>query len=135
VRKSDWFNVLVYNTIQDLANFLGRNARVINYYNGPPPQYRRNAQSIDQLQAISKLWQVPFKHFQNNEYLIEKVLYNNEHITDDQLKFLSWIRGQLKFEEQGLTTQQEKYLIDQALNLKESFLEYLGDLIDKMKHD
>ncbi|QKY70205.1 hypothetical protein [Lentibacillus sp. CBA3610] len=121
-------------TLYDLNTFLKRPKKTIQRYLDPPPHIDRETIRQQKESIINKIDLEALKHEHNKDYLYILILYFGLHISDDQLKYLRWIRGNdIKFEECRLTLEQEQQLIDKALNLKQDFLEQIRSMINDMR--
>ncbi|MBM7571410.1 hypothetical protein [Aquibacillus albus] len=123
-------------TISEIANFLLKPAKVIKYYLKAPPQYSQRSKEMNAEGTINKIWLEAFKHRHNKEFLTEIILYKTQHITDQQLTFIGWMRGnRIKFEMHNLTSEQEHILMEKALSLKDDFLLEIKQTINSMRRE
>ncbi|MGM8215911.1 hypothetical protein ACLIA0_10105 [Bacillaceae bacterium W0354] len=121
-------------TKEELATYLNKGNRDIQFYLDPPVNVKQNTIKQEQEKIINKISLEAFKNSHNKDYLYILVLYFGEKITQEKLDFIRWIRGNnIKFEECELTLEQEHQLIDKALNLKDEFLTEIKILINDMR--
>jgi len=121
-------------TEKELASFLNKEPKDIKFYLASPANIQTEAIRQGKESIINKIYLTPFKNNHNKDYLYINILYLGQHVTDDQLKFIGWMRGNgINFEERGLTLEQEHQLIDRALNLKDDFLNDIRVMINIMR--
>lgn len=140
---TNWYNrydiitklmIAFHYSKEEIATFLNREPKDIQLYLDPPPNVQQRTLQQRKEKIINKISLEAFKHSHNKDYLYILVLYFGHTITHEQLKFISWLRGNdIRFEERQLTLEQEHQLIDKALNLKEEFLNEIRLLIQEMQ--
>lgn len=118
-------------TKEELGTFLSKKTSYFNFYLDPPSNIKNITINQKRESTINKINREAFKHSHNKDYLYILVLHYGVPITDEQLKFIRWLRGNgIRFESCNLTLEQEHQLIDKALHLKEDFLNDIRMIIE-----